>query len=169
MYDRQDLVRAYLGAQGRGFGGYCPESSIFNAALKTYHAAMLGGLERLFGLLLRPEGVGTFDGRALFMLFSSTADSLLALRTPWSGFLEAGLLVRKVEEAGQHGARVLAASQRIDTLVAESTQTHLELLDALVAAMLGDRADLTFTQADLRAIGVDDAPPSPTDYPLYED
>jgi hypothetical protein len=102
-------------------------------------------------------------------LFASTADSLLALRTPWSGFLEAGLLVRKVEEAGQHGVNIMTASERIDTLVAESRLHHLEMLDALVAAMLGDRADLAFSQADLHAIGIDDVEPGPADYPLYED
>ncbi|WP_326559968.1 hypothetical protein [Micromonospora sp. NBC_01796] len=169
MYTRQELVHAYLGAQGRSFGGYYPESSVFNAALKTYHTAMLEGLQELFGLRMHPKGAGSFDSRVLLMLFYSTAESLLALRTPWSGFLEAGLLVRKVEETGEHGARVMSASQRIDTLVTESRQTHLELLDALVAAMLGDRADLTFTRADLQLIGIDDTRPSPADYPLYED
>jgi hypothetical protein len=43
------------------------------------------------------------------------------------------------------------------------------MLDALVTAMLGDRAELTFSPADLRAIGVDDAKPSAADYPLYDD
>jgi hypothetical protein len=163
MYDRRDLVHAYLGAQERGFGGYYAESPTYNAALKAYHVGMLDGLERLFGLRLRPESAG-----ALFMLFASTANSLLALRTPWSGFLEAGLLVRKVDEAGPEGERVTAASERIDALTAESREAHLEMLDALVATMLGERASLTFGPADLRAIGVDDAKPRAVDYPLYE-
>lgn len=163
MYNRRDLVHAYLGAQDRGFGGYYAESPTFNAALKAYHAALLDGLERLFGLRLRPEGAGV-----LFMLFTSTANSLLALRTPWSGFLEAGLLVRKVDEAGAEGQRVMVASERIDALTVESRETHLEMLDALVAAMLGEHASLTFGPADLRAIGVDDARPLAADYPLYD-
>jgi hypothetical protein len=169
LYNRRDLVRSYLGAQDRGFGGYYPESSTFNAALKAHYAAMLDGLQQLFGLHLHPDGVDTFNKRVLFMLFSATADSFLAVRTPWSGFLEAGLLIRKIDEAGPEGQRVMAASQRIDTLTAESRETHLEMLDALVTAMLGDRAELTFSSADLRAIGVDDAKPSPADYPVYDD
>lgn len=169
MYNRRDLVRIYLGAQDRGFGGYYPESSTFNAALKAHYAAMLDGLQQLFGLHLHPDGAGTFNNRVLFSLFSATADSFLVLRTPWSGFLEAGLLVRKIDEAGPDGQRAMAASQRIDALTAESRETHLEMLDALVAAMLGDRAELTFSPADLLAIGVDDAKPSATDYPLYDD
>ena len=168
MYNRRDLVRVYLGAQDRGFGGYYPESSTFNAALKAYYAMMLDGLQQLFGLHLHPRGSG-LNSRALLMLFSATANSFLAQRTPWSDFLEAGLLIRKIEEAGPHGQRVMAASDRIDALTAESSETHLEMLDALVTAMLGDRAELTFSPADLRAIGVDDAKPSPADYALYDD
>ena len=168
MYGRRHLVEAYLGAQARGFGGYYPESSAFNAALKVHYVGMLDGLGRLFGLRLDRQQMDTFDNRAYFMLFSSTAVSLLALRTPWSNFLEAGLLVKKVEQAGQDGQRVMTASSRIETLVGESRQEHLEILDALAAIMLGDRAELTFSRADLRAIGVDDAVPSPADYPLYE-
>jgi hypothetical protein len=34
--------------------------------------------------------------------------------------------------------------------------------------MLGDRAELTFSSADLRKAGVDDAAPSPSDFALYE-
>jgi hypothetical protein len=167
LYDRRDLVRVYLGAQDRGFGGYYPESSAYNAALKAHYEAMLRGLERLFGLRLDADGVG-FGNRVLFMLFSATAHSLLALRTPWSGFLEASLVVRKVEEAGTEGVRVMAASERIEALTAESRETHLEMLDALATAMLGERAGLTFDPADLRAIGVDDTKPDPADYRLYD-
>ena len=167
MYNRRDLVRVYLGAQDRGFGGYYPESSTFNAALKAHYTVMLDGLQQLFGLHLYPRGAA-LNSRALLMLFSATANSFLALHTPWSGFLEGGLLIRKIEEAGEPGQRVIAASDRIDALTVESRETHLEMLDALVTAMLGDRAELTFSPADLRGIGVDDAKPSPVDYPLYD-
>ncbi|MEV0136744.1 hypothetical protein AB0H83_51015 [Dactylosporangium sp. NPDC050688] len=129
---------------------------------------MLGGLEQLFGLRLDRQQI-TFDNRVLFRLFFSTAASLLALRTPWSDFLEAGLLVKKVEQAGPDGQRVMTASHRIETLTDEALQAHLEMLDALAAIMLGDRAELTFSREDLQAIGVDDTAPSPADYPLYED
>ncbi|MER7282122.1 hypothetical protein ABT369_47605 [Dactylosporangium sp. NPDC000244] len=169
MYARRHLIEAYLGAQARGFGGYLPESSAFNAALKAYHAGMLDGLGQLFGLHLDSQQMDTFNNRVYFRLFVSTADSLLALRTPWSGFLEAGLLVRKVEQAGPDGQRVMTASSRIGAVVEESRQQHLEMLDALAAIMLGDRAALTFSRADLRAIGVDDTAPNPADYPIYDD
>lgn len=168
MYGRRHLVEMYLGAQDRGFGGYYPESSAFNAALKAYYVSMLGGLERLFSLRLDARHLDTFDNRVLFRLFASTARSLLVLRTPWSGFLESSLLVTKVEEAGTEGQRVMELSRRVDVLASESRQAHLEILDALVAIMLGDRAEQTFSRADLSAIGVNDTEPSPWDYPLYE-
>jgi hypothetical protein len=168
MYGRRHLVEAYLGAQARSFGGYLPESSAYNAALKTYHTGMLDGLERLFGLRLDQQQMDDVDKRVYFMLFSSTAASLLALRTPWSDFAEAGLLVKKVEQAGQDGQRVMAASGRIGTLVEQARQEHLAILDALAAIMLGDGAELTFSSADLRKAGVDDAAPSPSDFALYE-
>jgi hypothetical protein len=168
MYDRSDLVRAYLGAQGGRFGGYYPESSAFNAALKAHYQAILGGLERLFDLRLHPDGCGSFTNRVLFMLLAATARSFLAIQTPWSNFLEAGLLIKKLEEAGAEGQRVMAAGDRINALADESHDAHLDKLDALVTIMLGDRAGLTFDAADLRAIGIDDTPPNPADYPLYE-
>jgi hypothetical protein len=100
---------------------------------------VLNGLEQLFGLRLHPDGISTFNNRVLFMLFAATVDSFLALRTPWSRFMEAGLLLRKIEEAGSDGERVMAAGEWIDALTAESRETHLEMLDALISAMLGDR------------------------------
>jgi hypothetical protein len=167
VYGRQPLIEAYLGT--RDHGGYYAESSAYNAALKAHHTAMLDGLEQLFGLRLDPRHADTFDNRVFLMLFNSTAASLVALRTPWSTFLEAGLLVKKVEAAGPDGARVMEASSRIETLTAESRRAHLDILDALVTVMLGDRADLTFIPADLHALGVDDTPPSTADHPLYDD
>jgi hypothetical protein len=120
MYNRRDLVRAHLGAQQRGFGGYYAESPTFNAALEAH-------------------------------------------------YLEAGLIHRNLEEAGEQGARVNRASERINAAVDDAREGHLEMLDAVVAAMLGDRADLTFAESDVRSAGIDVvAEPNPTDYPLFD-
>ena len=44
---------------------------------------------------------------------------------------------------------------------------HAEVMDTLIAVLLGDRADATFTSADPAAIGVDDtAGPNSADYDL---
>jgi hypothetical protein len=169
MYSRRDLVRAYLGAQQRGFGGYYAESPTFNDALAAHYLSLLDGLQRLFGLSLERDSIGAGGNPALLMLFGAIADSLLSLRTPWSRFLEAGLIHRKVEEAGQDGARISVASERINVAVAEAHEAHLEMLNALVAVLLGDRADRTFSEADIHAAGTDiSVEPSPTDYPLFD-
>jgi hypothetical protein len=79
------------------------------------------------------------------------------------------LIHQKLEEAGEHGARVNAASERINASMAESREAHLEMLDAIVVALLGDRADLTFSEADVHASGIEIADrPSPPDYPLFD-
>ncbi|GLY05292.1 hypothetical protein [Actinoplanes sp. NBRC 101535] len=162
-------VLAYLGAQQRGFGGYYAESPTFNAALKAHYLSLLDGLQRLFVLRL-DGGAGDRPNPVLLMLFRSTADSLLTLRTPWSNFLEAGLIHRKIDEAGEQGLQVNRATERINAAVADAREGHLEMLDALIAAMLGDRADLVVTESDIRTAGIDIiAEPSPMDHPLFDE
>ena len=65
MYNRRDLVRAYLGAQQRGFGGYYVESPTFNAALEAHYSSLLDGLQRLFDL--------RFDGAVSAQLVPATS------------------------------------------------------------------------------------------------
>ena len=166
-YGRSALIEAYLATRpGDRYGGYYQESSGYNAALRAHHEAMLGGLERLFGMRIDRHEVPDL---ALFMLFQATARSMLALTTPWSGFLEAGLLHKRLDATGEPGVRVMAASHRIETRAGESRRDHLLILDELLAVFLGDRAGLTFTAADLRDVGVDPEPPSTEEYPLFED
>lgn len=166
-YGRRALIDSYLATRpGNRYGGYYPESSVYNAALRAHHEAMLGGLERLFGMRIDRHDV---PDRVLFHLFESTTRSLLALTTPWSGFLEAGLLHRRLEATGEPAVRVMDASHRIESRVIESRQDHLLILDELLAVLLGDRADRTFTAADLREAGVDPEPPSTEEFPLFED
>ncbi|GIF38237.1 hypothetical protein [Actinoplanes xinjiangensis] len=165
-YGRRDLIDAFLATrEGERYGGYYPESSDYNAALRAHQEAMLDGLQRLYGVRLSREDA---PDRVLFVLFQSTARSLLSLTTPWSGFLEAGLLLQRLEATGATGARVMAASDRIWSRNDESREDHLLILDELLIVFLGDRADCTFTAADLIAAGVDPTPPSTDDHPLYE-
>jgi hypothetical protein len=167
IHTRKSLITAYLavrsGPDGT-YGGYLPEADAYNVALHQHHKQVLDGLERLFGLRLDLSGL-TFDHKILFMLFSSTATSYLALRTPWSGYLEAGLLHRKLQATGATGDRVTVASERIHALTEELRREHLTILDALTKEFLDERASAEFTSADLLAIGVDDSPPDPSDFP----
>jgi hypothetical protein len=166
-YDRMALVRAYLHARAEpadGIGGYrLDDEDGYNEALRAHHRTVLAGLEELFHLRLNSAALEDFNDKVFFMLFSSTAASFLSVRTPWSGFLEAGLLLQRLEKAGETGERVDRASHRIERLRDDLREAHLEILDALVACFLRERAHLTFTSADLRALGVDDNPPDHRD------
>jgi len=85
VYDRRDLVRVYLAAQGEGFGGYYPDPASFNQDLTTYYKSLLTGLGQLFGIRLTVEGMPSTDAKLMFMLFCSTVGSFLVIRIPWSG------------------------------------------------------------------------------------
>ncbi|GLY17230.1 hypothetical protein Kisp01_42450 [Kineosporia sp. NBRC 101677] len=58
--------------------------------------------------------------------------------------------VRTLEDARSGaGAAVDAELQRIEQATREARQAHLRLLDTLLQAILGDRADLVFSDGDL--------------------
>ncbi|MFF7158013.1 hypothetical protein [Streptomyces sp. NPDC008139] len=175
-YDRAAFIRCRLHVEAgpqSGYGEYEGEEPAFNNALFGYYQGLEAALEGLFGatLVLRRAaatggagaGGGTGD-RALLMLLGSSVRSYLATGTPWSGYLEAGLLIRRLEAAGEAGERVLGASRRIEEAVKASRAAHLEMLDALVGEVLGERAGAAFDSAELRAAGFDDAT-----YPRVED
>lgn len=90
-------------------------------------------------------------------------------RTPGSDYLEASLLVRKLAEAGDAGARVNATLERIEHLSRTWRDAHLDVLEDLLGVLLGKRADFVFTSADLKAAGVDDTRPNLADYPVDVD
>ncbi|GAA4602276.1 hypothetical protein BJY16_004191 [Actinoplanes octamycinicus] len=169
-YGRAALLHAFLAADGgNGLGDYSFWSGAYHRALQAHHQAMLGALQRLFAIELTFEGMPDSSRRALFMLVRSTAASLHQLTTPWSGYREAGLLLRHLEETGDVGVRVHEASHRIATRNDENRQDHLAILDDLLTVILGDRAESRFTEADLRALGVDPEPPSLADFDDLDD
>ncbi|MFI0940784.1 hypothetical protein [Streptomyces sp. NPDC021020] len=172
-YDRSALVDCrlhVLAGPASGFGDYSRGGEAFNEALAAYWAELEAALERRFGATLVSSRATDFDARVLLMLFGSTAHSYLAIRTPWSDYLEVGLLVQKLDGAGPAGTRVRAASDRIEEAAKTSRAAHREMLDTLAGHVLGDRADTVVTSADLLADGFDDTRrPDPADFPAYED
>lgn len=158
-YDRDAFVRCRLhvlaGPTSR-FGDYEPENDDFNAALSAYYQGLDAALEQRFGAALDVSRAADVGTRVLLMLFGSTARSYLGIQTPWSGYLEAGLLVRRLEETGPSGERILEASRRIEDAAAVSRAAHLEILDTIARQVLGGRSDAVFTSADLLAAGFDD-------------
>ncbi|MEV6347855.1 hypothetical protein [Actinoplanes sp. NPDC051851] len=167
IYRRGDLIQAYLEAQDGWRKGYLVDASAYNDALHAHRESLRDGLERLFEIRLTREGLAAH--RSLFLLFETTVRSMLAVSTPWSGFLDAGPLLQRLEDAGEPGSRVLEASSRLQHRTGELRDDHRDILDALLTVFLGDRAGSTFTGADLRALGVDDNPPDMHAYPLHED
>lgn len=169
-YDRRAFAEVYALVRASpgeaAWSGYYQEHTAYNAALRAHRQGVLAGLQTLFGLTLTMQSISSIPGAVpLFMLFNSTVDSCLALRTPWSFFLEEGLLNRRLDEVGSPGVRINEASERIAQLTDQSRQAHLDILAELLRVFLGERSDLVFTSADLRAIDVDDTPPNMLDYP----
>lgn len=84
----------------------------------------------------------------LIWFFGSTLRSYLAVRSPTSGYLEAGALFNALDRSGlraETDTRLARIAQADET----SRQEHLELLDLLLRAILGERAEETFTEDDL--------------------
>jgi hypothetical protein len=167
-YDRGKLIDVYLAVQagdGARFG-YQIECDEYNDALREYYRGLLTALERLFAVEFDRRRAESFNAKVFLMPFHGTVNSLLAARTPWSGFIEGGLIIKRLEESGAPGARFLATSDRIERLHTESRAAHLEALDAIVEILLGDRADSVFESADVLAAGFDDsARPDAADFP----
>ena len=168
-YDRAKLIEVYLAAQENCEDvrfGYRIECDEFNDALREYYRGLLAALQKLFVVEFDRQRVQNFGAGVFLVPFRNTVASLQGARTPWSGILEGGLLIKRLEAAGAPGARFLEASDVIDELRKKSRAAHLEALDAIVEILLGDRAESAFESADVLAAGFDDgARPQPADYP----
>lgn len=161
-YDRRGFALAYAGAQHIENLGTDGERMGYIDALQVYRTALLKGLEQLFGLTLGLNSVP--DGMsALFMVFSSTVRSYAAITRPLAGLMEGGLIHVQLEKAGIDES-IAADMDRIARCNDESRAAHLDLLDTLMGAFLGDNADRVVTEEELRAIGVETTPPNPNNY-----
>lgn len=92
---------------------------------------------------------------SILTVFDATIASYLAIRTPWDGFIEAGLGVADL--AQRYGRAVI-------DLAAQNRAAHRTLLETLFTLLYGV-VDQVFTSADLRAVGFDDGDePRMSDY-----
>ncbi|HET9143479.1 hypothetical protein, partial [Actinophytocola sp.] len=80
-----------------------------------------------------------------------------------SNYLEFGLIDIRLGQAGIREP-VYSRLESIRASNAESRTAHLEILDRLLEAMLGESADRVIQEEELRAIGVEPTPPDPGDY-----
>ena len=141
-YDVRALVQTYIETR-RDTG----------PALKAYYLKLLSLLQRQFGVDFAAPPASRV---ALSILFRATVDSYLSQRTPWSHFLEEGLIVRQVEDLGDPGETILRLTNQIAQFTIASRETHLQMLYVLFENIYG-RRETVVTSADLRAQGFDDA------------
>lgn len=161
-YDRRGFALAYAEAQATRITGTDAERVGYAAALHDYRTGLLAGLEQLFGLRLTFESVP--DGMSpVFMAFQSTVRSYLAITGPMDGYLEAGLIHGRLEQAGVH-ERFLSDLRRIGKSNIESRTAHLDILDTLLNVLLGAKGERVVFDEELHAIGVGTIPPNPDDY-----
>jgi hypothetical protein len=152
VYDYRKLVKIYIETQRE----HHP-----NLDFKQYYAGLLASLEQFFDVALssppsKPPPGSPPAGLALWMLFRATVRSYLRLTTPFSGFLEAGLIIRMIEQLGPQGETIFRLDNNIVELTKKSEETHLQLLYELFTAIYGKR-DLVVTSQDLKAKGFDDS------------
>ena len=145
-YDYRMLIEAYIYAQRKDF---------VHSDFTTYYVSLLEALQRLFGLRLVREGL-SFNKAVLWSLFENTVESLLQITNPWAGYLEAGLLYKKLEESGEPGRVVIRASEVIWEANRTSEAAHHDILYALFQAIFGECQRIV-TSEELRASGFDDS------------
>ncbi|MFD6223062.1 hypothetical protein [Nocardia asteroides] len=122
--------------------------------------AYFDGLCGLFEVRLPTSraAVGRGPGGYVHGLMLNAAKSLLRTGTPWDGYLVAGSLLTELENLGigaAHRELVFELRATVDTARAQ----HRALLDLLLTVLLGERAGMVFTLADLDAAGIERAVP----------
>lgn len=145
-YDFRVFIEAYI---------YSQRQDYVHADFTTYYSSLLDALQAQFETTLSRDGL-SFSQAVLWRLFESTVRSLLQITNPWSGFLEEGLLVRKLEESGEPGKLVRKASTVISDANNTSEAAHRDMLYALFAAIFGECTRVV-TSEELRDAGFDDS------------
>jgi len=152
-YDARSLIETYIKTKRHYEHG----------DFADYYKALLSVLQSLFGVSVTDSAAG-WKPASLAMLFHSTADSYLAISTPWAGFLEAGLIHRALDESGEAGKRIYVFSDEIRGLAEQNERLHLEMMYTLLELRHGP-VGMVITSKDLLAAGFDDsAEPQHCDY-----
>jgi len=145
-YDSHALIEAHI---------YTQRTDFVHSDFTTYYASLLVALEKLFGIRLSWEEL-SFSQKVLWGLFQNTVRSLLQITNPWAGYLEAGLLHKKLDESGEAGKVVDQATQVINEANQASEAAHREILYALFRAIFGE-CDRVVTSEELRKAGFDES------------
>jgi hypothetical protein len=152
-YDTRSLIEVYVRTRQEWYS---------HDDFRNYYTGLLSALEKQFGLRLSRDELKTSTQKALWMLFESTTASILSICTPWDGFIEDGLLHTKLEQSGEYGKAVYAASGVIYKAAEESLRGHRDMLQALFQAIFGPGPmERVVTSAELAAAGFDDSKEPP--------
>lgn len=110
-------------------------------------------LEREFQVKLDSENL-SFDGKVYWMLFINTASSLVNLESGGDGFLEAGLLYKKLEQSDL-GKKVLDHMKDVGYTQAHLAWTYRQMLYKLFALIFGEKKQ-SISSRQLKERGFDD-------------
>ncbi len=145
-YDFRVLIEVYI---------YTRRKNYVHSDFLVYYNGLLQALQHAFSIQLMPEGL-SFQQRILWGLFENTVLSLHQITSPWSGYLEAGLVLRLLDESGVHGQVVHRASAVIGKANADSETAHRDMLYALFVVIFGD-CHKVVTSEELCLVGFDDS------------
>lgn len=110
LYNKKALIEAFVGKYEK----YIHED------FTLYHKRLLEHLEKAFGVDLTFNSVVNKRFAALWMLLQSSAIAYLSAKHPLDGYLEAGLIEIKIDDADQEGWLI---RQKINT-VGDAKENH---------------------------------------------
>ncbi len=153
-YNVHTLIKTYV---------YTKRSDFIHEDFSNYYGALLPVLANLLGVDFSVQTLSN-EKRMFWGLFQGTVSSLLQITSPWAGYLEESLLVKRLDESGGLGLRVHRASTIIMEANSQSEAAHRDMLHALFELVFGECRSVV-TSAQLAAAGVDDSKePDITDY-----
>lgn len=165
QYDYKRLIDIYLETLVDDmylYSSYQSDADEYNDALRAYYRELLAALEKLFEINF--SNLST-SHTPFAILFRKTVASYCKISSPWSDFLDATLIIRRLEQQGDAGEQVLHTSDRITKLNEHNGRHHREMLYQLFLCLYGDNKKVV-TSTDLRNAGFDDT--RKPDYSQYD-
>jgi len=156
-YDYRSLIKAYV---------YTKRSHVdedFSRYYKKLYQALSKAFDISFNISFENKDQDVKE-LVLLRLFSRTIRSLNSIDTPWSNYLEAGLVHEIIHEAGEAGQLVDKSSQVIIEIAEKMEEEHYRMLDHLFVCIFGKTGRIV-TSKELYENGCDDSKqPEISDY-----
>ena len=120
-----------------------------------YYNRLFRALQKEFGIEVSDRNLSR-EKSPLWGLLNNTIRSLLRISHPFSSYLEAGLVHKRLSETEKTGELVTDLMNRITTANSESETAHREMIRALFEELFG-KVDIIVTSEQLRANGFEDS------------